>query len=200
VANDGPDFLYKNNGGGTFTNVATTVGIQTASAQGRAAVWLDFDKDGKVDLFIANVGQDLLYKNKGDGTFTDVTTAAGVIDNAVGMAAAWADYDKDGDPDLFVANEGQDFLYRNNGNGTFNQVATVSGMTDMAAGRGAAWVDFDKDGNVDLLVSNAAGGNFLYKNPGRSGPASASVARQSVIWQRTNLLSAVVRVVTNWLS
>jgi hypothetical protein len=198
VANDGPDFLYKNNGGGTFTNVATAAGIQTASAQGRAAVWLDFDKDGKVDVFIANVGQDLLYKNNGNETFTDVTATAGLVDNAVGMAADWGDYDGDGYPDLFVANEGQDFLYRNNRNGTFNQVATVSGMTDMAAGRGAAWVDFNKDGNIDLFVANATGGNFLYKNPGRSGPAPATAARQANIRGEEYLISAIVMVSAIW--
>jgi hypothetical protein len=197
VANDGPDFLYKNNGDGTFTNVAATAGIQTANAQGRAAAWGDFDKDGNMDLFIANVGPDLLYKNNGNETFTDVTAAAGLTDTAIGAAAAWADYDNDGDLDLFVANEGQDFLYRNNGNGTFNEVAAVSGMTDMAAGRGAAWVDFNKDGNADLLVSNAAGGNFLYQNPGRSGPAPAA-SRVRQMSPPGPLSSAVINTPRIW--
>jgi hypothetical protein len=199
VANNGQSALYRNNGGGMFTNVATTAGIVTAMAQSRAAGWADYDKDGDADLFIANVGADLLYKNNGDGTFTDVTMAAGVADMAAGTAAAWADYDKDGDADLFVANAGQDFLYRNNGNGTFNQVATYSGMTDAAAGQGAAWLDANGDGNLDLYVTNAEGGNFLYRNPGKSGAAAASVVEQAsgmkgeywssvVTWLKTRLL------------
>jgi hypothetical protein len=178
VANDGQDALYRNNGDGSFTDVAAAVGIQTANVQGRAAAWGDYNGDGKVDLFIANMGADRLYRNDGDGTFTEVTATAGVADMAAGAAAAWGDYDKDGDLDLFVANEGQDFLYRNNGNGTFNEVATFSGMRDMAAGRGTAWLDVDNDGNLDLFVANAVGDNFLYFNPGRSGPAPANIIRQ----------------------
>jgi hypothetical protein len=194
VANDGQDFLYKNNGDGTFTDVAAAAGIQTANAQGRAAAWADYNRDGRVDLFIANVGANLLYKNNGDGTFMDVTMAAGLADTGVGAAVAWGDYDKDGDLDLFVANEGQDFLYRNNGNGTFNEVATFSGLTDTAVGRGAAWLDADGDDNLDLYVTNADGGNFLYRNPGRSGSASATqptggYLSSLIAWFKTRLFS-----------
>ena len=135
-----------------------------------------------MDLFIANVGADLLYKNNGDGSFTEVTAMAGMADMAVGAAAVWADYDKDGDLDLFVANEGQDFLYRNNGNGTFNEVAMHSGMTDMAVGAGAAWLDVNNDGNMDLFVANAADGSFLYRNPGRSGPAPPMENESMGVW------------------
>jgi hypothetical protein len=194
VANDGQDALYRNNGDGTFTEVAAMAGIQTASVQGRAAAWADYNGDGKVDLFIANVGADLLYKNKGDGTFTDVTMMAGVVDTAVGAAAAWSDYDKDGDADLFVANEGQDFLYRNNGNGTFNEVATFSGLTDTAVGRAAAWVDVNGDGNPDLYVTNADGGNFLYRNPGRSGAVPVTIAQPNS-HRGGSFISRVIRFV-----
>jgi glycosyltransferase A (GT-A) superfamily protein (DUF2064 family) len=178
VANDGQAALYRNNGDGTFTDVAAAAGLQTASAQSRAAAWADYDGDGDQDLFIANVGQDLLYRNNGNGTFADVTMAAGLVDTPVGAAAgaAWTDYDKDGDQDLVVVNEGQDFLYRNNGNGTFNQVATFSGLTDAASGRAAAWIDVDNDANPDLFIVNAVEDNFLYRNPGRSGPAPAGPA------------------------
>lgn len=175
VAGDGQAALYRNNGNGTFTDVAATAGIQTTDAQARAAAWGDFDNDGQLDLFIATLGKDFLFRNKGDGTFADVTTQAGVADSTVGRAIAWADYDRDGDLDLFVANEDQDFLYRNNGNGTFNQVAPFSNLTDTAPGRAAAWLDVDKDGNPDLLVVNASDGNFLYRNPGRSGPPQETV-------------------------
>jgi hypothetical protein len=176
VANEGQDALYRNNGDGTFTDVAVAAGILTTNGQGRAAAWGDFDGDGKVDLFIANVGADLLYKNNGNGSFTEMTAMAGMADTAVGAAAAWADYDNDGDLDLFVANEGQDFLYRNNGNGTFNEVAMHSGMTDAAVGAAAAWLDVNDDGNPDLFVANTVGDNFLYLNPGRSGSAPPMMA------------------------
>jgi len=199
VANDGQDALYRNNGDGTFTDVAEAAGIETAEAQGRAAAWGDFDSDGKVDLFIANVGADRLYKNNGDGSFTDVTTMAGMADTAVGAAAAWADYDQDGDLDLFVCNQGQDFLYRNNGNGTFNEAATHSGMTDMAVGAGAAWLDVNADGNPDVFVANADGDNFLYLNPGRSGPAPANIARRMFQQAGESLVSLVTRLATRLL-
>lgn len=199
VANDGQAALYRNNGNGTFTDVAAAAGIQTANAQARAAAWGDLDKDGRPDLFIATVGQDFLFRNKGDGTFADVTSQAGVADSAHGRAVAWADYDKDGDLDIFVANEGQDFLYRNNGDGTFNQVASFSSLTDSAVGRAAAWLDVDKDSNPDLFVVNAADGNFLYRNPGRSGPVQessvgallgSSTLAQSALWAVRVLLGA----------
>ncbi len=173
VANEGQSFLYRNNGDRTFSEVAVVAGIHTAGVQGRGAAWGDFDKDERPDLFLVAVGQDFLFRNKGDGTFEDVTARARVADTAIGAVAVWADYDRDGDLDLFVGNDGQDFLYRNNGDGTFNEVARFSGMTDEAVAQSAAWADFDGDGNVDLFVSNADG-NFLYRNPGRSGTTSSN--------------------------
>ncbi len=199
VANDGQDFLYRNNGDGTFTDVAAMAGIQTDTAEGRAAAWADYDGDGDPDLFIANIGADRLYRNNGDGTFTDVAAGAGLGDTLVGLAATWGDYDNDSDPDLFVANEGQDFLYRNNGDGTFNQVAELSGMTDMAMGQGAVWVDIENDGNLDLFVSNAAGNNFLYQNPGRSGMPETKVAGQTP-GPKGYLHSAITWVLNTWFS
>lgn len=197
VANDGSAAVYRNDGGGMFTNVAAAAGIAalTADAQSRAVALADYDKDGDQDLFIGNVGQDLLFRNNGDGTFADVTMAVGLVENPVAAAAgaAWGDYDNDGDPDLIVVNEGQDRLYRNtttvtlSGTGnnpagtisttiSFTEVATFSGLTETAAGQAVAWVDVDNDQDLDLFVANADGG-ALYQNPGRSGPASASSAR-----------------------
>jgi hypothetical protein len=190
VANDGQAALYRNNGDGTFTDVAVAAGIATAGAQSHAAAWADFDKDGDQDLFIANVGQDLLYRNNGAGTFTDVTMAARLVDMAMAAGAAWADYDNDGDADLAVVNEGQDFLYRNNGNGTFNEVATFSALTETASGRAVAWIDANQDGPVDLLVVNADGA-VLYENPGRSGSPQLPAARQTSRQRGEYLISAV---------
>jgi len=116
VANDGPDFLYRNRGDGTFVNVAGEAGI-TGVSMSRSAAWQDFDRDGDLDLFVANAdGQDFLYRNNGNGTFTEVAATLGIVDNAPGQAAAWQDFNKDGAPDLFVANRSvPDFLYRNPG-------------------------------------------------------------------------------------
>lgn len=192
IANDGASALYRNNGGGLFTDVAMMAGIQAFNA--RAAAWLDYDGDGDQDLFVVTAATDVLYRNNGDGTFTDVTMAAGLIDMAAGTALAVADYDRDGDADLFVANDGQDFLYRNNGNGTFNEVAVFSGMTDMALGGAAAWLDVTGDGLADLFVGQAEGSNFLYRNPGRSGPPPPSLPSEE------SLVSRLARLVTRWLS
>jgi hypothetical protein len=210
VANDGQAALYRNNGGGTFTDVAAAAGIVTASAQSRAAAAADYDKDGDQDLFIANVGQDLLFRNNGNGTFTDVTMASGLVEDPVAAAAgaAWADYDNDGDPDLIVVNEGPDRLYRttatvtlsgtgNSPAGTisttinFTEVATFSGLTETAAGQAAAWVDVDNDQDLDLFVVNADGG-ALYQNPGRSGPSQSASARQTIRQRGGYLISVVV--------
>lgn len=191
IANEGESALYRNNGAGLFTNVTAMVGIQALNA--RAATWLDYDGDGDQDLFVVTATTDALYRNNGDGSFTDVTVAAGLMDMAAGIAVAVADYDRDNDADLFVANDGQDFLYRNNGNGTFNEVAPFSGMTDMAAGGAAAWLDVTGDGLADLFVGRAEGSNFLYRNPGRSGPPPSSSPSDE------SFASRLARLVKNWL-
>ncbi|MBI3950760.1 MAG: VCBS repeat-containing protein [Acidobacteria bacterium] len=165
VAGEGMAFLYRNNGDGSFTEVAGAAGINLGETTGRAAAWVDDNGDGKLDVVVIGEGASFLYRNNGDGTFTNVASDAR-LSGAAGRAVAVADYDGDGDPDLFVANGGQDLLYRNNGNGTFNQVAEFSGMTDMASGQAAAWGDYNQDGRPDLFVANAEGRDFLYRNPG----------------------------------
>jgi hypothetical protein len=180
VANEGSYLLYRNDGDGHFTDVSAQAGIHANGAAGRAAAWLDFNGDGKPDVLVINEGDTALYANSGNGTFSNIVSGVGLVNVAGGRAVAVDDYDKDGDMDVFVANEGQDFLYRNNGNGTFNEVATFSGMTDTAAGRAAAWLDVNNDGSPDLVVVNATGSSFLYRNPGRSGAATMSMARQTI--------------------
>lgn len=164
------DFLYQNNGNGTFTNVAQTVGMTDASG-GNGAAWGDYDGDGDLDLYVANrIGQqDFLYRNNGNGTFTDVATSVGMTDGSHGVGIAWADYDADGDLDLYVANgtTHQDFLYRNNGNGTsFTDVASSVGMADGSYGIGVAWGDYDGDADLDAMVVNNGQPYFLYQNNG----------------------------------
>ncbi len=162
------DLLYHNNGNGRFHEVAKQSGI-VDSAPGFGVAWGDYDNDGDLDIYVANNGNksDFLYRNNGNGAFTNVSEEAGIKDSADGMGCAWADYDNDGWLDIYVANYGDqpDFLYHNNGNGTFTQAALQAGVQRGGKGRGAAWGDMDNDGDWDLLVANDAGQKpYLFRN------------------------------------
>ncbi len=126
---------------------------------------LDYDGDGWIDVYLvqsgslpgAGGGQALsnrLYRNRGDGTFEDVTEAAGVGDTGYGMGSVAADYDNDGDPDLYVVNFGPNALYRNDGDGSFTDVTALAGVGDRAWGSSASFFDADQDGHLDLYVVN----------------------------------------------
>ena len=127
--------LFRNNNSGTFTNVSSSSGLNTQSAE--AVSWGDYDNDGDVDLFAGRLfgNSSDLYRNNGNGTFTNVSAASGVNPTQV-RAGIWGDYENDGDLDLFVvrrenpstqANQ-PDILYRNNGNGTFTNIASSAGV------------------------------------------------------------------------
>merc|ERR1711969_363384 len=112
-----------------------------------------------MDMYVANYGQDnVLYRNKGDGTFESVGSDAGVNDAGRGRGVAWGDYDGDGALDLYVANDhGQaNVLYRNRGDGTFEDASgpAAANVGDMGSGFGVAWGDYDGDGALDLYVAN----------------------------------------------
>jgi len=167
----GGDRLFHNTGGGHFVDVSAAAGIPPGRWASMAAV-ADYDRDGFLDLYVVRMGDQeatvprpnyaatngvpsTLYRNNGDGTFTDVTRHARVGNTGWGMAAAWADYDGDGWPDLYVANEfGGNALYHNERDGTFSERAATAGVVDGGAGMGAAWGDVDGDGSLDLFVSN----------------------------------------------
>lgn len=133
---------------------------------GSGAAWCDYDNDGKLDLYIVNsalvrpesdavLPKNALYRNNGDGTFTDVTDAAGVGDTGWGMGCAFADYDNDGDADLYVTNYKANLFYRNNGDGTFKRFSSgAGGIGHNGFGAGIAWGDYDRDGYLDLYVGN----------------------------------------------
>jgi hypothetical protein len=119
----------------------------------------DFDGDGHDDVYFCNqLGPNALYRNKGDGTFEDVTERAGVaLGDRVCVAATWADYLNEGRPSLFVTStRGGNVLFHNNGDGTFTDVTKEAGLTCVAHSQTAAFFDYDNDGLLDLFVTNTA--------------------------------------------
>jgi Tfp pilus assembly protein PilF len=178
----------------TFVDVTRDAGIQfrhfwgQRSSQipedmGSGAAWGDYDNDGWPDLFLVNVvgpitltpeevrrspARCALYRNNRDGTFTDVSVAAGVDLGAWGMGAEWADYDNDGWLDLVVSTYGENVLYRNNGDGTFSDRTRAAGLGGKRGfWSGVAWADYDRDGFLDLYVT----GYVKYSRP--SEPTAA---------------------------
>jgi PKD repeat protein len=165
----GCDTLYHNDGDGTFSNVTTASGINNCYASIGGA-WADYDGDGDQDIYIANAGSgpNVLYRNEGNGTFTDVATAAGVDNAHYGEGVAWGDYDNDGDLDLYLTNDWDqaNVLYRNNGDATFTDATSQAGVGDTGAGRNPLFADVDNDGDLDLYLVNAGQANVLYRNEG----------------------------------
>lgn len=163
----------------TFKDVSKEAGIdfihfygkrttQLPEDMGSGAAWGDYDNDGWLDLFVANVAGPVtmtpeemqnspahcaLYHNNRDGTFTEVSKEAGVDLRAMAMAPAWGDYNNDGWIDLFVSCYGTNRLYKNNGDGTFTDISILSGTGDQNGfWTGASWADFNSDGFPDLYV------------------------------------------------
>ncbi|MDE3187033.1 MAG: CRTAC1 family protein [Acidobacteriota bacterium] len=134
---------------------------------GTGVGWIDYDQDGLMDLYFVQTAatdaykpatplRSALYRNNGDGTFTDVTQQAGVGgEGHYGQGVAVADFDNDGFPDLYVTGYGRAILYHNNGNGTFTDVTAKAGVADEGQwSTSAGWFDYDKDGWLDLVVTN----------------------------------------------
>jgi hypothetical protein len=186
-AETGKNHLYRNNGDFTFTDVAAKAGVAGGNDAADAtadALWLDYDNDGRPDLFVARFGHSRLFHNQGGGRFEDVTRRAGLdryanaitavafdydrdgdLDTKKGMNADWGDYDNDGWLDLYVTNITTDymregnFLWRNNGVDdkgklSFSDVARETGTHDTGWGWGAKFFDYDDDGWLDLYVVN----------------------------------------------
>jgi len=156
-------FLFRNDLG-KFVETTAAAGINHVTNE-RAAIFADYDNDGKLDLYIVNAGANILYRNIGDGKFLEVTATAGVADTAVGYAALFADWDHDGDLDLYVTNAATNRFYRNNADGTFAELAEKMGIAgNHLSGSALAGGDFDEDGDLDLFVANENAGNRLYSN------------------------------------
>jgi hypothetical protein len=201
--------LYRNNGDGTFTDVTEAAGlIQTGHRWGTGCTWVDFDRDGHLDLFVSNylvfdfakippAGKNpncnykgvpvncgprgltperpMLYRNNGNGTFTDVTAHSGIgnVKPVYGLSAVAADLDGDGWQEIYVACDSTPSLvFRNRGNGTFEEIGLESGLAvnedgREQAGMGVAIGDFDTNGALDILKTHfAEDTSALYKNTG----------------------------------
>ena len=204
----GKNVLYHNNGDGTFTDVTEKSGIAGSGKRwNTGCAFVDYDRDGKLDLFVANYidmdlatapvpesgpclykgimvacgppglngGKNLLFHNNGDGTFTDVSESAGILqaNGTYGLGVLTADFDNDGWPDIFVADDSTaSCLYQNQKNGKFVDIALDAGCALSAdgkpqAGMGVSAGDYDLDGNLDIVKTNFAGDTpTLYHNLG----------------------------------
>jgi hypothetical protein len=139
--------LYQNNGSGSFTNIATAAGVDDVTDT-RGAAWGDYDGDGDLDMYGTVVsGNNSLYRNNGNGTFTDQGGPTGTNDASNGLTASWVDYDNDGDLDIAVGtSQVANRLYRNDG-GTFTDVGGIGGGAGVIH-YGMGWGDYDDDGDL----------------------------------------------------
>ena len=205
VSNFGPNVLYRNRGDGTFVDTTARAGVGGGEIWHAGSAFADYDRDGDLDLFVPGyldfnsralelktceyrgvtvhacgpLGYrgvpDALYRNNGDGTFTEVSAPAGVGDEKLyfGFQAIWEDFNNDGWPDLFVGNDSNpNYLYRNKRDGTFEEIGVTAGVAFTADGKemssmGVAAGDYDHDGWMDLFVTTFAGDNYvLFHNDG----------------------------------
>jgi len=169
--------LYRNNGDGTFTDATVGSGLDECVNTFVIAVG-DYNNDGLDDLYITRlgfyVGESVLYRNNGDGTFTDVTKEAGVGCWGPSFTCHWVDYDCDGFLDLFVANnfagvfdrKNPNRLFHNNGDGTFTEVSEQAGLSTFHPTIGSTWGDYNNDGYPDLFLSSGLGRSQLFRNNG----------------------------------
>jgi hypothetical protein len=200
--------LFRREPDGTYTDVTAACGLGGGGGFGMGVAVGDYDDDGDPDVYLCNYGPDALYRNEGDGTFSDVTAEAGVRNEAWCCSASFFDYDLDGDLDLFAANyvhypspqvcandAGQpeycgpsaspptrDVLLRNEGDGTFSDVSDESGIGALA-GRalGVLCEDLDDDGWIDVYVANDGEPNFLWLNNGDGTFTESAVAAGAAV-------------------
>jgi hypothetical protein len=187
--------LYRQNRDGSFTDVTEKAGLANAGDgnYGMGVAVGDYDNDGYPDLYVTSYGKNILYRNNGDGTFTDVTAKAGVAGGGWSVSAGFFDYDNDGKLDLFVTRYmewdtqhskdcGGNFhtycppgefprttniLYHNRGDGTFEDVSQRSGISSKKGhGLGVAFADYDSDGFTDIYVANDGMQQYLFHNNG----------------------------------
>jgi hypothetical protein len=174
--------LYHNNGNGTFTDVTLIAGVGDGLKASFQSTWVDFDEDGWPDLFVINdfAASNSLYRNNGDGTFTDMALELGLAQTGEHcMSISLSDFDLDGDLDLYITNTGifpqtnnaRHMLLVNDGTGHFTESSTLYGLDIFEWGWGALWVDHDNDGSDDLYIAThrelaAPVANLFFKNEG----------------------------------
>jgi FG-GAP-like repeat/ASPIC and UnbV len=146
--------LLRNNGDGTFTDVTREAGLLDGGRATHSVAWLDYDNDGWVDVFVAHeMTPAQLFRNKGDGTFEDVSARAGVGITAFTKGVVAGDYDGNGYPDVYLSNMfGDNALFRNNGDGTFTEVGKALGVEKPFASFPTWFFDYDNDGRLDIFV------------------------------------------------
>jgi hypothetical protein len=184
---------------GRFKDISHLVGLNRLNWAG-GAVMDDFLGDGLLDIVITSSDPTqamAFYKNKGDGTFEDLTAAAGLDKQYGGLNLVQTDYNNDGHLDLFIARGGwfrrpmRPSLLRNNGNGTFTDVTREAGLTHPVNCNCGAWADYDNDGFLDVYVCNETGRNYLYRNRGdgtfeevavRAGVAGKNKLCKGAVW------------------
>jgi len=153
-----------NNEMGRFKDVSSEVGMNHSGKE-TSAVFVDYDNDGFLDLYITREGGDVLYQNAGKGVFKDVTADAKIGSKTGGTKAVFFDLDHDGDLDLYELGTASNQVFRNNGDGKFQEKTTEMGLSNTGSNsQSATFGDLDDDGDIDLFVANENTGNSLYLN------------------------------------
>lgn len=191
-----PNQLFRNNGNGTFTDVTRQSGIGEDCCT-TVASWADYNNDGLLDLYVGryldprldipttfyarNGEPNQLYRNNGDGTFTNVTKESGVGELGLCLGTVFGDYDDDGYADLYVVNDfGRNTLYRNNRDGTFTDVTVKTGTLAYGAGMNASMGDYDNDNKIDIYVTNIRSEEAWYAEWPTVGRYMINCMRQGV--------------------
>ena len=222
VTSYGKNILYHNNGDGTFTDVTAKGGV-TGEGWSVSAGFFDYDNDGKLDLFVTRYMEwdtrhnkdcggnfhtycppgefpratNILYHNRGDGTFEDVSQRSGIAPKkGHGLGVAFADYDGDGFTDIYVANDGmQQYLFHNNGDGTFKEVAMEAGAAlnfdgGPLSGMGIVFQDYDNDGRPDVIVTTLPRQTYaVFHNDGKGSFSDRGLQTK---------LNAMSSMTSNW--
>jgi len=174
------NLLYRNNGNGTFTDIAAAAGVRDPAERDRGMASADYDNDGDLDIYImTGSGRSILYRNDGNNTFSDVTEVAGVNMTGQGQGVTWGDYDQDGLLDLFVAQTAEDNrLFRQNPDHTFTDVTLTTGIGGYSESLQPVFFDVDLDGDLDLFVTRKElQPNLLYLNNG-----NGTFTEQATAW------------------
>src|SRR5262245_40503184 len=194
--------LSEASGLGGFVHTSGTRNDYIIEASGSGAAWFDYDNDGWQDIYLVNGGtmevigarekapKAALFHNNRDGTFTDVTEKAGVMNERFGQGVCVGDYDNDGWLDFYVSNYGKNRLYRNNGNGTFTDIAEKAGLTIGGWSTGCAFGDYDGDGRLDLFVAGYIGLDLNHLPPSGKAELSGTPTGEKASDQKTGGMGA----------